>query len=352
MSRPQEPHRPFFHFGNPFKILSPKGSQLSPRLVSLLNAFEATLSERLRKLMPNSKDDVLTLSWMQLAMKSLSDSHDDIKNLITELELPVTDWDKKWIDVYLDISVKLLDICIAFSSELTRLNQGNLLLKCLLHSLDSNSTDEFIRARSSLESWKHHISSKNPRVETCRPILVSLFHSLNLPKVKNSAKGQVLMRAMYGVKVMTLYICSIFATAFSGSATNLVELAIPDTISWAKSFTDLQTNVNAELRSKFSTGQLTGLKELDAVNGCITQLHPIIQDGPAPAETESFTTCVSALGKTTEELSNGLDLLTKEVDGFFKIVLNGRDALLGNFRATDPFPVSTPGRNAERQASR
>ncbi|KAG5040273.1 hypothetical protein JHK85_012749 [Glycine max] len=36
--------------------------------------------------------------------------------------LPVSDWEDKWIDVYFDISSKLLDICNAFSYELSRLN--------------------------------------------------------------------------------------------------------------------------------------------------------------------------------------------------------------------------------------
>ncbi|KAG4983240.1 hypothetical protein JHK87_027989 [Glycine soja] len=48
---------------------------------------------------------------------------------MTALELPVSDWEDKWIDVYFDISSKLLDICNAFSSELSRLNQRNLPLK-------------------------------------------------------------------------------------------------------------------------------------------------------------------------------------------------------------------------------
>nr|KYP64226.1 hypothetical protein KK1_018817 [Cajanus cajan] len=74
---------------------------------------------------------------MTLAMQTLCESHNDIKTLITELELPVSDWDEKWIDVYFDISVKLLDICNAFSSELSRLSRGHLLLQCVLHNLGS-----------------------------------------------------------------------------------------------------------------------------------------------------------------------------------------------------------------------
>ncbi|KAK9991489.1 hypothetical protein SO802_026474, partial [Lithocarpus litseifolius] len=63
-----------------------------------------------------------------------------------ELELPVCDWDEKWIHAYLDISVNLLDICNAFSSEISRLNQGHLLLQCVLHNLDSISSKKFIKA--------------------------------------------------------------------------------------------------------------------------------------------------------------------------------------------------------------
>lgn len=352
MSRPQEPQRPSFSFGNPFRMISSKGSKLSPKLVSQLNAFEETLSQRLQKLIPNCKDEVLSLSWMKLAMESLCETHNGINNLITELELPVSVWDEKWIDVYLDISVKLLDLCIAFSSELTRLNQGNLLLQCLLHNLESNSTDQFIHARSSLDSWRHHIRSKNPRVETCRPILDSLVGSLNLPKVKDPAKGKVLMRAMYGVKVETVYICSVFAAAFSGSADNLVELAITDTVLWSSAYNELQTNMNGNLRSIFSHGEFIALNELDAVSSCVKKLHPMIQDGSGPVGMESFKSSVSDLGRTAENLTQGLDLLTKEVDAFFKVVLSGRDALLCNLRATGTSPSMTPGRNAEGLALR
>ncbi|KAK8693550.1 hypothetical protein V6N13_071128 [Hibiscus sabdariffa] len=72
-------------------------------------------------------------------MESLSEIQCDIKNLITELDLPLTNWDEKWMDVYLDISVKLLDISNAFTSGLTRLNQGHLILQYVLHTLESDS---------------------------------------------------------------------------------------------------------------------------------------------------------------------------------------------------------------------
>ncbi|KAH1212602.1 Protein BPS1, chloroplastic [Glycine max] len=61
--------------------------------------------------------------------RSLCESHNDIWTLMTALELPVSDWEDKWIDVYLDISSKLLDICNAFSSELSLSKVAKILTK-------------------------------------------------------------------------------------------------------------------------------------------------------------------------------------------------------------------------------
>ncbi|KAJ6679730.1 BPS1-LIKE PROTEIN [Salix purpurea] len=220
-------------------MLSPKGSQLSPRLLSLLNTFEEAFAARLQKLNPKDKGGVLSLTWMKLAMESLCETHTAIKTLITELELPVTEWDAKWIDVYLDITVKLLDICIAFSSEISRLSQD------------------------------------------------SLVDSLTLPKVKNSAKVD---------------------------SENLLDLDVPSTISWAQAYSDLQTTVNGEIRDKWKHSSVP----------------------------------FSDLGGRAEKLSQVLDVLAKEVDGFFKIVLSGRDALLCNLRVSDTVADPFSGNSGEQ----
>ncbi|KAK7295125.1 hypothetical protein RJT34_18029 [Clitoria ternatea] len=350
MSRPHDAHRSFFPFGNPFKMISSKGTKFSPQLLEILHAFEATLEERLKKLVPESKDEILSFSWMTLAMQALCESHSDIKTLITELELPVHDWDEKWIDVYLDISVKLLDICIAFCSELSRLNQGHLLLQCALHNLESSSSDQFVRACSSLDGWNQHIGSKNPRIEKCSCILDNLVGSLDLPKVKKSAKGKVLMQAIYGVKVLTVFVCSVFGAAFSGSTKNLSDLDVADIYSWAPSFKSLRDLVNEEIRVRFSSGRFTVLKELEAVDSSVKELYPIIQGVVDNVETGILLKIVGELRRATEQLSQGLDLLTKEVDSFFHVVLTGRDALLSNLRSGAAGSDLIRGSNGDAQA--
>ncbi|XP_030489923.2 protein BPS1, chloroplastic [Cannabis sativa] len=335
MSRPQEPHRAFFPFGNPFRMISPKGSQLSPKLLQLLNSFEETLAQRMIKLNPTNKSDIFSLfslSWMKLAMESISETYNDIKALISNLDLPVCDWDEKWIDVYLDISVKLLDICNAFNSELSRLNQGQLFLKCAMHNLESPPSKQLARACSSVDGFRKHIHTKNPRLDKCWTILDSLVESLDLPKVKNSAKGKILMRAMYGVKVEIVFVYSVFTAVFSGSAEKLFNLNVSETYLWAQAFMDLQTSVNKEIRNT-SNRKPIALTELEAVDVTLKRLYPMIQEGSASDHEDVFQNSVTELRTVGDSFSGGIELLTKEVDGFFEIVLSGRDALLSNLRA-------------------
>lgn len=328
---------------NPFRKIFPKGSHLSSRLLSQLNPFEESVAEKLKSLRPVDGEDVLSLSWMKRAISALSVIHSDIKALLITLELPVSDWDEKWIDVYLDSSVRLLDVCTAFSSEISRLNQGNLFIRCALHNLDGGAK-KFAGARSSLDRWKQHLHTKNPRLEKCFGILDSLTESLNLPKIKNSAKGKVLMRAMYGVRVVSISLCSIFVVAFSGSVKKLKDLEVPEDCIWAKAFLDLQNCINKQIREE---GVKTP-KEIQDVDVSVEKLYPVIKDGVRPTEDVK-----SDLSKKADTLSQGLDLLSKEVDTFFQILLTGRNTLLSNLRIgckiTNQIPASS---NLKRQIVR
>lgn len=346
MTRPLDSHKPFLSFRNPFRTILPKGSSyLSPKLLALLNDFEESLAERLKKLKPADKEDILHLSWMRMAAESLCEIHSDIKSLITALEFPVCDWEDKWIDVYFSDSVKLLDICIAFSSEISRLKQGHLYLQCVLHHLNNTSSNPFVRACSSLDGWRKHIDSKNPRLDNCFCVMDSLSQTLNLTKIKNSSKGVVLMRAMYGVKVITLFVCSIFATAFSGSLNKLMDLQVPDTCLWATTFAKVQTFVNTEIKSIYSNGKVTLLKELEAVDMGSKKVLPFVQDGAESVECEGLKNAALVLEKSAKEFSQELDLFAKDIDGFFQILLTGRDTLLYNLRIIGNISDQVPRKN-------
>ncbi|GMH17270.1 hypothetical protein Nepgr_019111 [Nepenthes gracilis] len=331
------------------EMIYPKGSHLSRKLLSLLNRFEETLAGRLRKHKPTSKDDILSLSWMKFSLQLLSETHKDIQSLIIELELPVCDWDEKWIHVYLDYSIKLLDICNAFISKLSQLNQGQLLLRFGLHKLDSCGSIELTKASSSFDSWRQHIGLENLRIENCRPILDNLVELLNLPEVKNSPKGKVLMPALYGVRVETIFVCSVFTAAFTGSSSKLIDLHVPKTHQWADAYADLQTTVNEQIRNLVPRRSNILVKELEAVDASIMDLCPVLKDGLDSVEDEARRNSIAELRRRTETLSGELDLLAKEVDGFSKVVLDGRDALIFYLKRCINASGSPKEHKAEKQ---
>ena len=343
-------------------MILPKGSYLSPKLLALLTSFEQTLAESLRKLKPKNVSDILSLSWMRHAMTMLSETHTNVKTLTTNLQFPVSDWDEKWMDMYLDNSVKLLDICNALTSELSRLDQGQLLLKYAVHILastgPSRSSEELKRVHSSLHEWMEKIHSRSPKLENCSSILQELTATLHLVKVKNSAKGKVLMRALYGVKAVTIFICGVITAALSGCSKPLMDVNVSGEFLWAEAFNDLKTEVNGEIRNLFSLKKSGALKELEAVNTRVEKLHnasmglgQIKEELPSDhtinneealtsrktngREQEGWKESSSDLANSVECFARELDLLSKQLEGFFHLVLAGRNALLFSLTTSD-----------------
>ncbi|PKA60123.1 Protein BPS1, chloroplastic [Apostasia shenzhenica] len=329
MSRADDVHHTFLPFGNPFKNIFSWGSHLSPKLLTLLNDFELKLSTSLKSLIPKESSEILGLSWMIKAVESISEIHKDIKDLITVLQFPLSDWDEKWIDVYLESSVNLLDVCIALILELSRLDRGRLLLQYALHILDPlrnrPSTDQLKRAESTLRGWTKQFDSKNPKLESCYSTLCELAKTLFLGKVKNSSKGKVLIRALYGVMVETIFVSSIIMAELSGWSKPPIELHVPDKFSWHKAFDELQGSIIAAATTAAhnSSRKMLLFKELEAVGMCVGRL---IEEG------ERLQELVVELGEKAEKLSGGLEILSNKIDDFFQIVLSGRDALLYNLR--------------------
>ncbi|KAK3156908.1 hypothetical protein QOZ80_2AG0113690 [Eleusine coracana subsp. coracana] len=327
MSHAQDGQRMFFPVGNPFRMILTRGAHLSPKLTELLTSYEEGLASSLRKLKPEDTSEVLTLSWMKVAVDSLSELHTNIATLITELELPGSDWDEKWVDIYLNSSVKLMDICIALSSELARLDQGQLLVRYVLHVLDSGSTmpshEQLIRAEASLKEWMERASTRSPKLEDCLAVLQELAGNLSLMKVKHSAKGKVLMRALYGIEAVTVFICSVLVAVLSGSSKPLVEFEVPEKFGWSKAFSDLYSAISGELRRQSSRSGVVAVKELEEVEACARKLHALTSSVQHQKESanlacavihseEVVTSDASAQEGVTEDQFKLADVATQE----------------------------------------
>ncbi|XP_073106541.1 UPF0496 protein 4-like [Elaeis guineensis] len=164
--------------------------------------------------------------------------------------------------------------------------------------------------------------------------------------------------------------------ALSGCSALLMDLHVSDKFLWAEAFSDLQGVVNEEIRSQFSSRKVTILKELDAVEKYAERLHALtscvngkdetlLQSSWRKEETllqsngfkheeigtlakiidqekrERLQESVSNLAEGTQRLTDGLDLLSKQVRDFFQIVLTGRDALLSNLRVSNATQESS-----------
>jgi len=341
MSHAHESHRaalPFF--GNPFRVIRHrKPSHLSPKLASLQASFEKTLALILQKLKPKDASDIFTFAWMKQAVESLSEAHLQIANLITELEFPVSDWEEKWMDIYLDSSVKLLDISLALKAELARFDQGQLLLQYAVHLVDSsennNLSDEKLkRAHKSVQEWVEKSGLRSSKLDSCSGILNGLAGSLFTGKVKDSAKGQVLLHALYGVKVIMILIGGALISVLSGNSASLVELQISDNFAWYNAFSDLKSVIYEKIRSSGLEGKTSAVKEVKDVEVSVRNLSELIKQKQECMEV-GFGECVSDLKENAERLRVGLELLSKRVEDFFQVVLSGRDALLCNLRICD-----------------
>ncbi|CAN6461857.1 unnamed protein product [Victoria cruziana] len=345
MSRLHDGQKPFFHFGDQLRKILPSGFGTHAKFQPLLKNFEESLAKRLQDLKPNNRSDVLSISWMTQAMDSLSETHNDVKSLITDLQFPSSDWDESWMDSYLNDSLKLLDICISLSSEVSRLDQGQLLLQYAIHLLNVSdgrpSSDLQHRARDSILEWLQQgcpkgsgpVTPRSAKLEKCLDILHDLVNTLYAPKIKTSARGRILLCAMYGVKVQTIFVCGVFVAAFSRSTEALKDLQVPEKFLWSATFMDVQNDINGEIKRLLGERSLTVLKDLEAVDGHARELLALTEkssEDSSSEDAEMLKNLVTGLKEKVENFARSLDVLSKQVDGFFQIVLHGRDALLCN----------------------
>lgn len=354
MSRPHEGYSVLQYFGNPFKkVSSQRSSEKSLKLNSICNAFEISLTERLKKLQAKIPKDTIDLSWIQLAIEVLSATHADFKSLIANLRFPATEWNDKWKDEYLDDTVKLLDICIALNAEISKREHFQLLVHYALHLLDFSggvwSSDKLFRAKDSFKELTEKTdlkrksclnSQRNGKIENCSMILQGMNNSLQYGKGKSSARDRVFLRAIYALKATTIFMCSVVVSALAGHPGLLIELRVPDHLLWSAAFRSLQVEINDKIKRCFTEGRVGVVKEIETLDAAIAKVHSTIEKVDVDIvegteKVEEIIIDVQELKRCVELVGQGLAPLTKQVNDFFQVVLSGRNALLDSLRLSE-----------------
>lgn len=354
MSRPHEGYSMFQYFGNPFRKVSFKRSpDKSSKLNRIWSAFEISLTERLKRLEAKIPKDMIDLSWMQQALEVLSATHADFKSLISDLRFPTTEWNEKWKDEYLDDTVKLLDICIALNAEIAKREHSQLLVHYALHLLDFSggvcSDDKLFRAKDSLKELMEKTdhkkktclnSQKNGKIENCSVILQAMSNSLQFGKEKYTARDKVFLRALYGLKATTIFVCSVAASALAGHPGLLIELRVPDHLLWSAAFRSLQEEINDEIKRCFAEGRVGVVKEIETLDAAIANVHSTVEKVAVDInedrkKVEEIRIDVQELKQSVELVGQGLASLNKQVNDFFQVVLGGRNTLLDSLRLSE-----------------
>ncbi|XP_058099746.1 UPF0496 protein 4-like [Magnolia sinica] len=312
-----------------------KLSSSSSKTPSLLSrSFDENLLSRLKTLDPPS----ITFSWLSRAVDLLSSTHADAEALISDLSVSAPE---KSLPSYLDDSIKVLDVCNSITAEIERLRQGRLLIHFVLHLLDLSGKDReapapenLRKARDSLADWGKSTPAgrKSLSLENSAALIRDLAQAIGSPprgKVQDVKK--TLRRVIYTVGAVTVFVAGAVVAVLVGSP-EPIGIRVPSEFLWAERFNDLQMVVSGELRTRFSGSKKRFANERESVEEAVRRVADVIGEAEGGTEKEGMSNAAKELERATEEFSDGLERLLDGVNGFFRVVLCTRNALLKNFR--------------------
>ncbi|CAK9140718.1 unnamed protein product [Ilex paraguariensis] len=310
----------------------------------IARSFDENTLRLLKTLSPPS----IGFSWLSAAVDVLSSIHAAALNLISNLKSS----SEESLVLYLDHSVKILDICNSISSEIERLRQRRLLISLVLHVLGFSGNDLHIpapeklrKARDSLADWENDSSVIVRRscfqIQKPEDLIRQLASTVEIaPRGKISSAKNLIDRTIYTVGVVTVFLAGVLVSATNGLP-GIVNIRVDSAeFSWADSFNGLQSTASDELKRRVGAEKKKGLLvEADDVAKRARIVREVI-DGivlvdrsKEEVKKETLDNAVNVLGKATERLSDGLDRLTNSVNGLFDTVMRTRDGLVERYRA-------------------
>lgn len=355
-------------------------------LGELVNSFENSLTGRLDELKPDNLD-FLNLPWIRQAIEVLSKTFEDLKILIADL-IEIRGGGgvrERWVTEFLDDTIKLLEFCNGLRADISMLNDSQLILiqsvrSFLDMSCDVPQQDNLYKAKISIQEWIEGTNQgfKKKNTDNHLRILQGLSTDLELQmgrrtwgssRMAKSEGKSIFLRAMSGVKAMIIFICSVISCVLSSltgdqqrlQGSLLVELQVPSQLLWSASFMSLQKVVNEEMTNIRNKFLLNEWKSLDSASqrlyGILDQscrdlkLSPPDQRNSTFAEWEAaeeeeqqhkkqmVEQGVEELGRSSVAVTQGVRLLTHELNDLFNVVLNVSTVLLDSARAS-PQPLN------------
>lgn len=309
-----------------------------------LNAFDSHLGAQLNALKSSDETGCFRMPWLCQAMGVILGAHHSVEAFVPDLQQALADGNTKWLDEYLDDSVKLLDICNALKDAIADVKNYQVFVQLALHTLEKGNMGEaqLRRAKNALSKCMdalkrkdedvNHFGHRRSKLETCSSMLRRMGEKLN---VEDASKGNF-FRAIYAAQVTTIFICGVLTAGLSFKPRRaLSTISVGGQSAWSVSLSQLQHRVKEQVEKKKAKGACALLEELDktdlAVRCLQERVERMLNAKAFPlasnqlAEVKKFT---SSLRDCSMELSQGLAPLEVQVGEVFKVLIASRMALL------------------------
>eukprot|EP00249_Psilotum_nudum_P011876 c23440_g1_i1 orf=511-1617(-) len=317
---------------------------LSEQYQSIRN-FEESLTHQLGSLKVKENEGILCLDWLDRALGLALGKHKEAESMIPAFRFPLSEFDEKWINEYLDETTKMLDIFNFLTGDISELEHSQLLLGHAVHTLDSCDKGlnkvNVERARISLHDWlrrirgTHENSSQMRKNERCFTLLQNVADGLKPPKEEAAAKGKGFLYNLYGSRSFTILVCSVLALAFSDKDEIFnIKLHLSCGFLWSTCIINLLQHAKEEASQRIARGSAAGLLELVSMDKSVRKLVAILDiilDEKLPLAKEladQLLFLVQELRNQLDVLSEGVDRVGKKINEFFHTVVANRCALL------------------------
>lgn len=300
---------------------------------SICKSFDESILRRLKPLaISTSSPPSISLSWLSLAVEFVSTTHAEAQALISKITSGSHDDGSK--AVYLDYSVKLLDICNAISSDLEKLRNRRLLMSFVIRLLQvSDETaisapEKLKKACDSITEWNNSTRDVPKRRGFENRDLAAAISKISPPRGKSMSVEKAVLRTIYAVGLVTIFVAGVAVAALHG-VSEIVNVRVPAEFLWADSVNGLESLI---LRGE----RKVVLTELDDVatraRGVRDLIVAVDLGDDIEAKKLPLRNAVKELEASTSVFSEGLDRLSNGVSDMFRNVMSTRNVVLENFR--------------------
>eukprot|EP00249_Psilotum_nudum_P025858 c30856_g1_i1 orf=96-1181(+) len=312
--------------------------------LSVLSAFETELASRLEQLKLTDEAGYVSAAWLCQAIDVALSMHSYTEAFVPDLQLSVTQGNGKWLDEYLDGSVKLLDVCNVLRDSVDDVQKYRTFLDSALHSLENGSMGKaqllranraLLKSIGALKRRNEDLAQQNQRrikLETCSSMLRRIGEKFDLADI---CKGNF-FGVVYAAQITTVFVCGVLAAALCvKSRGSLSTLSIAGQAPWVFSLSSLQQRVKEQLDKKKPKGTHNLLNELEREESSVYNLQDLIektllkQSFPLRDEqAKDITQAVDNIRKSSGDVGAILTTLEQRMSELFRMLISSRLILL------------------------